>query len=197
MSTPDDQPNLDAEIEHVEIFYPAGYTVAKIETLASEFSRYVSELSSKRVQVKTSISQSNGVTKRDFDKASQKDVVGTYNSPSAPSRCALTVSLELFYVTLKRPDPYCGAIYPGRDDDISGYCRGSGEVCIKDTSIHTVIHEWLHHYAWKKWKINPDTDRDFDYPDAYGENRTRGENEKWKNWYVTLLGKEEPKRRTP
>jgi hypothetical protein len=126
----------------------------------------------------------HGIGERKSDAYGEGRIFGVYNSPRRHKSCSITIAAD---------DEW---IHQGVE--CFGFFRGDNEAHVRATvlteqgerSVETLVHEWLHYFAPKKWNINPDDQSKYAYTGSDHDCAANG----WRFWYAALLGAEMPMR---
>jgi len=128
-----------------------------------------------------------GIGERKSDAYGERMIFGVYNSPRRPNGCSITITAD--------------DEWTNQGVKCDGFFRGDSEAHVRakvltekgERSVETLVHEWLHYFAPKKWDINPDDDKKYAYIGSEDDSEAIG----WRFWYAALLGAEMPMRKLP
>jgi hypothetical protein len=111
---------------------------------------------------------------------------GVYNAPFRSGACSMTITFDQEWTNQGMA---CYGFYRG---DSQAHLRGRSLVNQGVRSVETSIHEWLHYYAHKVWRIDVDEQDQYDYPSKESDSVENG----WHHWYTSLLSERKPQRIT-
>jgi len=176
-----DVPTLNMEL--IDIFYKTANEHQFARREATKLAKHIQDLSP---GFAVHIDVFQGIGERKSDAFGEMMIFGVYNSPERPNACSITIAADDNWMN--------------QGAQCDGFFRGGHEAHVRATvlkargerSVDTLVHEWLHYYADKRWKINPDDNNKYAYSGSEYDSEANG----WHYWYKALLGAEMPMRKT-
>jgi hypothetical protein len=171
-------------MELIDIFYATAneHEIALREAIKME--KHIQRLSP---GFAVDISVFYGIGERKSDAYEGDKIFGVYNSPRRPNGCSITITADDEWTN---QGVKCHGFFRG---DYEAHVRAMVLTERGERSVETLVHEWLHYFAPKKWDINPDDDKKYTYIGSEVDSEAIG----WKFWYAALLGAEMPMRKLP